>query len=36
MWMLPRDQWGSYESSAPVEELDLTAELSRWRGVSTA
>lgn len=36
MWMLPRDQWGNYESSAPVEELDLTAELSRWRGVSTA
>jgi catechol-2,3-dioxygenase len=36
MWMLPRDQWGSYESSAPVEELDLTAELSRWSGVSTA
>ncbi|MBV9060569.1 MAG: VOC family protein [Pseudonocardiales bacterium] len=36
MWMLPRDRWGSYESSAPVEELDLTAELSRWKGVSTA
>lgn len=36
MWMLPRDQWGSYESSAPVEELNLTAELSRWSGVSTA
>lgn len=36
MWMLPREQWGSYESSAPVEALDLTAELSRWSGVSTA
>jgi catechol-2,3-dioxygenase len=36
MWMLPRNQWGSYKSSAPVEELDLTAELSRWSGVSTA
>jgi catechol-2,3-dioxygenase len=36
MWMLPRAQWGDYESSASVEELDLPAELSRWSGVSTA
>lgn len=36
MWMLPRAQWGDYESSAPVEPLDLPAELSRWSGVSTA
>ena len=36
MWMLPRAQWGDYESSAPVEALDLPAELSRWSGVSTA
>lgn len=36
MWMLPRAQWGGYESSAGVEALDLPAELSRWSGVSTA
>jgi catechol-2,3-dioxygenase len=36
MWMLPRARWGDYESSAPVEALDLPAELSRWSGVSTA
>jgi catechol-2,3-dioxygenase len=36
MWMLPRAQWGDYESSASVEALDLPAELSRWSGVSTA
>ncbi|MBV8996067.1 MAG: VOC family protein [Pseudonocardiales bacterium] len=36
MWMLPRAQWGEYESSASVEALDLPAELSRWSGVSTA
>ena len=36
MWMLPRDDWGAYESEAPVEKLDLDAELSRWSGVRTA
>ena len=36
MWMLPRAQWGGYDSSAPVAPLDLPAELSRWSGVSTA
>jgi catechol-2,3-dioxygenase len=36
MWMLPRMQWGDYESSAPVEALDLPTELSRWSGVITA
>ena len=36
MWMLPRAQWGDYESSASVEALDLPGELSRWSGVSTA
>lgn len=36
MWMLPRAQWGDYESSASVEALNLLAELSRWSGVSTA
>jgi catechol-2,3-dioxygenase len=23
MWMLPRDAWGEYESSAPIEHLDI-------------
>ena len=35
MWMLPRDAWGEFENSAPIEHLDLDAELARWSGVST-
>ena len=30
MWMVPRDQWGEYERSAPVAPLDLEAELARY------
>ena len=36
MWMLPRDAWGEFESSAPVEPLDLGAEVRRWGGRRTA
>ncbi|HWB72414.1 MAG TPA: VOC family protein [Egibacteraceae bacterium] len=36
MWMLPRDHWGAYERAAPVEHLDLAAEVQRWTGVRTA
>jgi catechol-2,3-dioxygenase len=36
MWMLPREHWGAYERAAPVEPLDLDAELRRWSGVRTA
>ncbi len=36
MWMLPRGEWGAYEQAAPVEHLDLAAELERWTGVGTA
>jgi catechol-2,3-dioxygenase len=36
MWMLPREEWGAYENSAPVERLDLEAERERWAGVPTA
>ena len=36
MWMLPRDAWGDYENAAPIEGLDLVAELQRWSGVRTA
>lgn len=35
MWMLPLDQWGEYDSTAPVDPLDLEAEVRRWAGVST-
>lgn len=36
MWMLPRAEWGEYESSAVVERLDIAAELRQWSGVNTA
>ena len=36
MWMLPREAWGEYENAAPIERLDLQAELARWSGVRTA
>jgi catechol-2,3-dioxygenase len=36
MWMLPRDAWGAYEQAAPVDRLDLDAEIARWSGVRTA
>ena len=36
MWMLPREQWGAYEHAAPIERLDLEAEVQRWSGVRTA
>jgi catechol-2,3-dioxygenase len=35
MWMLPRDDWGEHEDSAPVAPLDLRAEVARWSGVHT-
>lgn len=36
MWMLPREAWGEYENTAPIDRLDLQAELARWTGVRTA
>ena len=36
MWLLPREAWGDAADRAPVEPLDLTAEVERWTGVSTA
>jgi len=36
MWMLPREDWGPYENAAPIDHLDLSAELRRWGGVGTA
>jgi catechol-2,3-dioxygenase len=35
MWMLPREQWGAYENQAPIERLDLAAEIATWSGVRT-
>ena len=35
MWMLPREDWGTYETEAVVEPLDLDSELARWSGVRT-
>jgi len=32
MWMVPRAAWGAYEHAAPVEPLNLEAELARWGG----
>jgi catechol-2,3-dioxygenase len=36
MWMLPREDWGDYENAAPIDRLDLAAEVTRWTGVRTA
>ena len=36
MWMLPREAWGAYENAAPIDSLDLGAELARWTSVRTA
>ncbi len=36
MWMLPREDWGAYEHAAPIDRLDLAAEVGRWSGVRTA
>jgi catechol-2,3-dioxygenase len=35
MWMLPRADWGVYENQAPIDALDLDAEVRRWSGVRT-
>jgi catechol-2,3-dioxygenase len=36
MWMLPRDEWGPYENSAPIDHLNLAGEVQRWSGIRTA
>ncbi len=36
MWMLPREDWGIYGNSAPIDRLDLRAEIERWSGIPTA
>lgn len=36
MWMLPKSEWGDYENAAPIDRLDLAADVRRWAGVRTA
>jgi hypothetical protein len=36
MWMVPKQSWGDFANAAPVERLDLAAEVAQWRGVRTA
>jgi catechol-2,3-dioxygenase len=36
MWMLPRAEWGAYENAAPIDRLDIDAEVARWSGVGTS
>jgi catechol-2,3-dioxygenase len=36
MWMLPKSSWGEYANAAPIERLDLAAEVAQWSGVRTA
>jgi catechol-2,3-dioxygenase len=36
MWMVPKQSWGEFANAAPVERLDLSAEVAQWRGVRTA
>ena len=36
MWMLPKQSWGEYADAAPVDRLDLAAEVRTWGGVRTA
>ena len=35
MWMLPREAWGEYENTAPIDRLDLAGEVARWGGTRT-
>jgi catechol-2,3-dioxygenase len=35
MWMVPREQWGEYESRAVVQPLELEAELRRYGGAGS-
>ena len=36
MWMLPREAWGEYANAAPIDRLDLAAEVRQWSNVGTA
>ena len=36
MWMLPKSNWGAFVNAAPVDHLNMSAEVDRWSGVPTA
>jgi catechol-2,3-dioxygenase len=36
MWMVPRDQWGRFETEAAIMPLDLDREIRTWGGKSGA
>jgi catechol-2,3-dioxygenase len=36
MWMVPKDSWGEYANAAPIDTLNLAAEVAQWSGVRTA
>jgi catechol-2,3-dioxygenase len=36
MWMVPKDSWGEYANAAPIDTLNLAAEIAQWSGVRTA
>jgi catechol-2,3-dioxygenase len=36
MWMIPKQSCGDFANAAPVERLDLAAEVAQWSGVRTA
>jgi catechol-2,3-dioxygenase len=36
MWMLPKASWGDFVNAAPVDRLDLAAEIKQWSGIRTA
>jgi catechol-2,3-dioxygenase len=36
MWMVPRSDWGEYENDAPINPLDLDAELRRYGSAAPA
>ena len=36
MWMVPREEWGEYESRAVIQPLDMEAELRRYGGSAAA
>ncbi len=36
MWMLPKSDWGAYETAAPVDHLIMSDEIGQWSGVATA
>jgi catechol-2,3-dioxygenase len=35
MWVIPREQWGEWETAAPIKKpMDLEAEVNRWHSIA--